>query len=48
MVGQHEFGERTIFPDIDPSQKILTSNPIRPGGRALRRTLQKNLFGAAW
>lgn len=34
--------------DIDPSQKILTSHPIRPGGRKLRRNLQKNLFGESW
>ena len=34
--------------DIDPSQKILTSYPIRPGGRELRRNLQKSLFGESW
>lgn len=34
--------------DIDPSQRILTSYPIRPGGRALRRSLQQTLFGGAW
>lgn len=34
--------------DIDPSQRILTSYPIRQGGRALRRSLQQNLFGRTW
>lgn len=34
--------------DIDPSQKILTSYPIRPGGRKLRQNLQKKLFGESW
>ena len=34
--------------DIDPSQKILTSYPIRLGGHKLRRNLQKSLFGESW
>jgi hypothetical protein len=34
--------------DIDPSQKILTSYPMRPGGRKLRRNLQESLFGESW
>lgn len=34
--------------DIDPSQPILTSYPIRSGGRALRSSLQQNLFGGTW
>jgi hypothetical protein len=34
--------------DIDPSQRIFTSYPVRLGGRALRASLQHNLFGRAW
>lgn len=34
--------------DIDPSQKIISSYPIRQGGRKLRRNLQKSLFGESW
>lgn len=34
--------------DIDPSQRILTSYPMRPGGRKLRRNLQESLFGESW
>lgn len=34
--------------DVDPSQKILTTYPMRPGGRKLRQNLQKSLFGESW
>lgn len=34
--------------DIDPSKHILTSYPLRPGGRELRCSLQQRLFGATW
>lgn len=34
--------------DIDPSVRILTSYPVRPGGRALRDALRRALFGETW
>jgi hypothetical protein len=34
--------------DIDPTIRILTSHPVRAGGRALRAALQHSLFGEHW
>lgn len=34
--------------DIDPSVPILTSRPPQAGGRALRDTLRRSLFGETW
>ena len=34
--------------DVDPCATILTSYPIRSGGRALRKSLQFSLFGRTW
>ncbi|WP_211444882.1 PDDEXK family nuclease [Collimonas humicola] len=34
--------------DIDPSVRILTSYPIRPGGRQLQHALRRRLFGESW
>jgi hypothetical protein len=34
--------------DIDPSLPVLTSRPPQPGGRALRDTLRRSLFGDTW
>ncbi len=34
--------------DIDPSIRIVTSHPIKPGGVALRTTLRQKFFGKDW
>ncbi|MBC3862691.1 hypothetical protein H8K32_11310 [Undibacterium jejuense] len=34
--------------DIDPSMQILTSFPVRGGGRALRTKIQQQLFRESW
>lgn len=34
--------------DIDPSRRILTSYPVRPGGRAMRDDLRRRFFGDTW
>lgn len=34
--------------DIDPSIRILTSHPLRAGGRALRDAMRRRLFGETW
>jgi hypothetical protein len=34
--------------DIDPTARILHSYPARPGGRALRQSWQRQLFGESW
>lgn len=34
--------------DIDPSIRVLTSYPVRAGGRAMRDALRRRLFGETW
>lgn len=41
-------GAWTQMIDIDPSLPIITSEPIRRGGRALRSAIRVQLFGADW
>lgn len=34
--------------DIDPSIRVVTSHPIKPGGVELRKTLRQKFFGRDW
>lgn len=34
--------------DIDPSVRILTSYPVKSGGRALQNAIQRQYFGGTW